>query len=53
MVDTLAAATKETRIAVGAFTGVSILAIAAYFFRRRRDSRRKTKRNRPVHPLHA
>jgi hypothetical protein len=49
----LAAATKETRIAIGSFTLVSVLAIAAHFFRSRRQSRRRRKRNPLVHPLHA
>ena len=48
----LAAATKEMRIAIGALTGVSILAIAAYFFRRR-TPRRTKRRTHKVHPLHA
>ena len=48
----LAAATKETRIAIGALTGTSILAIAAYFFRRRAPRRTK-KRTYDIHPLHA
>lgn len=49
----LAAATKETRIAIGSFTLVSVLAIAAFFFRRRRKPKGRKQRPYLVHPLHA
>jgi hypothetical protein len=48
----LEATTKEVRLAIGSFTLVSVLAIAASFFRRRKATR-VTKRARLVHPLHA
>ncbi|MET3910197.1 hypothetical protein ABID59_004554 [Bradyrhizobium sp. S3.3.6] len=48
----LDATTKEVRLAIGSFTLVSVLAIAASFFRRRKATR-ATKRVPLVHPLHA